>query len=166
MNLRSPMRPRGPRIWMFGSRRLLIRSGSRTCLRVFMRQSSGSGLALRQIIEPRSVRTLTTRRGWMRNYRGLLVMVAWSALLSFAACANITVNVYFPEKEVKSAYKSLEEELLQPTPKKEQEQAPTQPPTSRLWQGRQLLLAVTGAWRFTLVTEAMAQDDLSRRITG
>src|SRR5574337_1442765 len=164
MNLRSPMRPRGPRIWMFGSRRLLIRSGSRTCLRVFMRQSSGSGLALRQIIEPRSVRTLTTRRGWMRNYRGLLVMVAWSALLSFAACANITVNIYFPEKDVKSAYKSLEEELLQ-TPKKEQGETPSQPPQSSLQQERQSVLAMIRASRLTLVSEAMAQDDLSRRIT-
>ncbi len=63
----------------------------------------------------------------MRNYRELLVMVAWSALLSFAACANITVNIYFPEKDVKSAYKSLEEELLQ-TPKKEQQETPAHPP--------------------------------------
>jgi hypothetical protein len=54
-------------------------------------------------------------------------MLTLSALFSFAACAVITVNVYFPEKDVKSAYKSLEEELLQPTPKKE---APVQPPTS------------------------------------
>src|SRR5574337_1949000 len=100
----------------------------------------------------------------MRNYRGLLVMVAWSALLSFTACANITVNIYFPEKDVKSAYKSLEEELLQ-TPKKEQQEAPAEPPRSRLQQERQPLLVMTRAWRMTLVTEAMAQDDLSRRIT-
>src|SRR5574337_761862 len=164
MNLRSPMRPRGPRIWMSGSRQLLIRSGSLTCLRVFMRQSSGSGLASRQIIEPRSVRTLTTRRGWMRNYRGLLVMVAWSALLSFTACANITVNIYFPEKDVKSAYKSLEEELLQ-TPKKEQQETPAESPRSYLQQGRQSLLAMIRASQLTLVTDAMAQEDLSRRIT-
>ena len=96
----------------------------------------------------------------MRRYRQPLVMLTLSALLSVAACAVITVNVYFPEKDVKSAYKSLEEELLQ-TPKKEQEEAPK----SSLWQGRQLLLAVTRTWRTMLVTEAMAQDDLSRRIT-
>lgn len=30
----------------------------------------------------------------------------------FAACAVITVNVYFPEKDVKQAYKSLDEMLL------------------------------------------------------
>jgi hypothetical protein len=93
-------------------------------------------------------------------------MLTLSALLSFAACAVITVNVYFPEKDVKSAYKSLEEELLQQTPKKEKEAEPAQPPTSGLRQGRQtLLLAVIRTWRMALVTEAMAQDDLSRRIT-
>lgn len=31
---------------------------------------------------------------------------------TFAACAVITVNVYFPEKDVKQAYKSLDEMLL------------------------------------------------------
>ena len=101
----------------------------------------------------------------MRSYRELFAMCTVIALLSFAACANITVNIYFPEKDVKSAYKSLEEELLH-TPKKEQEQAPTQSPTSSLRQGRQLLLvAMTRASQMTLVTEAIAQDDLSRRIT-
>lgn len=32
----------------------------------------------------------------------------------FAACAVITVNVYFPEKAAKEAYKSLDEMLLKP----------------------------------------------------
>ncbi|MDE2058869.1 MAG: DUF1318 domain-containing protein [candidate division NC10 bacterium] len=100
----------------------------------------------------------------MRNHRKSLVMLALSALFSFAACAVITVNVYFPEKDVKSAYKSLEEELLQ-TPKKEQQEAPAEPPKSSLRQGRQPLLVMTRAWHMALVTEAMAQDDLSRRIT-
>ena len=53
----------------------------------------------------------------MRRYKEHLVIVSLGALLSFAACAIITVNVYFPEKDIKSAYKSLEDELLQPTPK-------------------------------------------------
>lgn len=96
----------------------------------------------------------------MRNYRELLAMCTLGALLSVAACAVITVNVYFPEKDVKSAYKSLEEELLQ-TPKKEQEETPK----SSLWQRQQLRMAVTHVWHMMSVTEAMAQDDLSRRIT-
>ncbi|MFO0752071.1 MAG: DUF1318 domain-containing protein [Thermodesulfovibrionales bacterium] len=39
-----------------------------------------------------------------------------AALLAFffAACAVITVNIYFPEKDVKEAYKSLEKELMTP----------------------------------------------------
>lgn len=101
----------------------------------------------------------------MRRHRKQLVMFTLSALLSFAACAVITVNVYFPEKDVKSAYKSLEEELLQPTPKKEKKEAPGQSPTSSLRQGQQSTLAVIRTWRVTLVSEAMAQDDLARRIT-
>jgi hypothetical protein len=88
------------------------------------------------------------------------MMFTLGTLLSFAACAVITVNVYFPEKDVKSAYKSLEEELLQQTPKQEKEA-----PTSGLQQGRQSLLTMVRASRITLVTEAWAQDDLSRRIT-
>jgi hypothetical protein len=30
------------------------------------------------------------------------------------SCAIITVNIYFPEKEVKEAYKELEKELMTP----------------------------------------------------
>ncbi|MBI2883047.1 MAG: DUF1318 domain-containing protein [Candidatus Methylomirabilis oxyfera] len=101
----------------------------------------------------------------MRRNRKPLVMLTLSALFSFVACANITVNIYFPEKDVKSAYKSLEEELLQPTPKKEKEETPAQSPTSGLRQGRQSLLTMVRALRITLVAEALAQDDLSRRIT-
>ena len=38
------------------------------------------------------------------------LLVGMSGLL--AACAIITVNVYFPEKAVKEAYKSLDDMLL------------------------------------------------------
>ena len=101
----------------------------------------------------------------MRRYQKQLVMFTLSSLLSFAACAVITVNVYFPEKDVKSAYKSLEEELLQPAPQKGKDAAPVQSPTSSLRQGQQSMLAVIRTWRVTLVSEALAQDDLARRIT-
>ncbi len=101
----------------------------------------------------------------MRRHRQPLGILTLSALLSIAACAVITVNVYFPEKDVKSAYKSLEEELLQQTPKKGKEDAPAQSPTSSLRQGRQSLLTMIRASQISLVTEAFAQDDLSRRIT-
>lgn len=70
-----------------------------------------------------------------------------------AACAIITVNVYFPEKDVKQAYKSLDDMLLhqgdakgeagQPSP----EPKPGEKPQSGL-----------PPFRFSLVTEASAQE--------
>ena len=98
----------------------------------------------------------------MRTYKQHLVLVTLGALLSFAACAIITVNVYFPEKDVKSAYKSLEDELLEPGPKKPSP-TPSPKPSSRL-EIRSLLAAADG-WRIALVDEAFAQDDLAQRIT-
>lgn len=67
------------------------------------------------------------------------LLVSASALL--AACAIITVNVYFPEKAVKEAYKSLDDMLLKGAPEKpaavdklpEPEQKPAEAkPLSRL----------------------------------
>lgn len=51
------------------------------------------------------------------------VLTALSLIL--LSCAVITVNIYFPEKEVKSAFKSLEEELLKGQPS-EQQQTPSE----------------------------------------
>jgi len=50
------------------------------------------------------------------------VIAAATGLL--AACAFITVNVYFPEKDVKQAYKSLDEMLLKQQPKEDLQQLP------------------------------------------
>ncbi len=97
----------------------------------------------------------------MSRYKEHLLVVTLGALVSVAACAIITVNVYFPEKDVKSAYNSLEDELLQPTPKKE-DSTPAPKPSSHL-QGP-TLPALGGPWRIALVTDAFAQDDLSQRI--
>jgi hypothetical protein len=52
------------------------------------------------------------------------VIAAATGLL--AACAFITVNVYFPEKDVKQAYKSLDEMMLKQQPKEELQQPPEQ----------------------------------------
>ena len=41
-----------------------------------------------------------------------LIVVALSIII--ASCAVITVNIYFPEKDVKEAYKALEKELMTP----------------------------------------------------
>ena len=98
----------------------------------------------------------------MCRYKDRLLILTLGALLSFAACAIITVNVYFPEKDVKAAYKSLEDELLEPAPKKPGP-APSPKPSSRL--ERRSLLAAANVWQFALVTDALAQDDLAQRIT-
>ncbi len=55
-----------------------------------------------------------------RHLRLLLI----GATVVIAACAVITVNIYFPEKDVKEAYKVLEKELMAPgTPGGEQKPA-------------------------------------------
>ncbi len=45
------------------------------------------------------------------------------------SCAIITVNIYFPEKDVKEAYKELEKELM--TPGKEKEEQPKSEPSAK-----------------------------------
>lgn len=60
-----------------------------------------------------------------------------------ASCAVITVNIYFPEKDVKEAYKALEKELMAPGQEMEQE-APAGKPESSI--------------RLRLVPSAYAQE--------
>ncbi len=57
------------------------------------------------------------------------VIAAATGLL--AACAFITVNVYFPEKDVKQAYKSLDEMLLKQQPKEDQQLPDKQNPAEK-----------------------------------
>jgi uncharacterized protein YdbL (DUF1318 family) len=101
--------------------------------------------------------------------RNLLLTMACALL---AACAVITVNVYFPEKDVKQAYKSLDEMLLKqggepgpagvtppavPEPEKKEE------PKPQSW----LRIIPAG---FSLVSEAWAEetvaDDLAVELSG
>jgi len=68
------------------------------------------------------------------------------------SCAIITVNIYFPEKDVKEAYKTLEEELMGPDEQKPDEQQPETKPESSI--------------RFEFVSSAYAQEeDLAGKIT-
>jgi uncharacterized protein YdbL (DUF1318 family) len=70
-----------------------------------------------------------------------------------AACAIITVNVYFPEKDVKQAYKSLDEMLLhQGDTKGDSGQTTPEPKSAEKPQSGLLPL------RFSFVTEANAQE--------
>lgn len=82
-----------------------------------------------------------------------------------AACAFITVNVYFPEKDVKQAYKSLDDMLLNQGGKKaptenavpEGEPKPSEEkPTSLLENGHH--------FGVSLVREAYAEEDLSKKL--
>jgi hypothetical protein len=61
-----------------------------------------------------------------------------------AACAVITVNIYFPEKDVREAYKALEKELMSPDGETEQKMDPEGKPES--------------LFRFEIVPAAYAQD--------
>ncbi len=64
--------------------------------------------------------------------------VMWFTAFIFfviASCAVITVNIYFPEKDVKEAYKNLEKELMTPGEKgqdQKQEETPSQKPESSI----------------------------------
>jgi uncharacterized protein YdbL (DUF1318 family) len=76
-----------------------------------------------------------------------------------AACAFITVNVYFPEKDVKQAYKSLDEMLLkQGAPAKPEV---TQPDPDSKEPGEKPVSLIPS---FRLVPEACAQDDLAEKL--
>ena len=68
-------------------------------------------------------------------------------LIFLVACAVITVNIYFPEKDVKEAYKSLEKELMG-TEKSSPEQQPADKPGT----------SPDSSIRFELVTSAYAQE--------
>jgi uncharacterized protein YdbL (DUF1318 family) len=73
-------------------------------------------------------------------------LTVFALFLIVVSCAVITVNIYFPEKDVKEAYKVLEEELM-----KTNGQGDKQMPESSI--------------RFELITTAYAQDaDLADKI--
>jgi hypothetical protein len=74
--------------------------------------------------------------------------VMWLAeilIVMLVSCAVITVNVYFPEKDVKEAYKTLEKELTTPG---KPEQEPNNKPDSK----------DQSSIRFELVSSANAQE--------
>lgn len=72
-----------------------------------------------------------------------LTFALFSLSLIIASCAVITVNIYFPEKDVKEAYKVLEKELMAPSEKGE-EQKPAGKPESSI--------------RFEFISSAHAQE--------
>ena len=74
----------------------------------------------------------------MKGMRIVLI----TAIAVVVSCAVITVNIYFPEKDVKEAYKTLEKELM--TPEEKPEPKPEGQPRSRIG--------------FELLSTALAQE--------
>ncbi len=74
-------------------------------------------------------------------------LMAGALFFVLVSCAVITVNIYFPEKDVKEAYKALEKELMTPGENKE-ETKPTKAPGNK----PESLL------RFELMSSAYAQE--------
>lgn len=80
-----------------------------------------------------------------------IACVACAFFFVVASCAVITVNIYFPEKDVKEAYKTLEKELMSPA-EKDREPKPEGKPQSSI--------------RFELLSAAYAQEaGLSEKIS-
>jgi uncharacterized protein YdbL (DUF1318 family) len=79
--------------------------------------------------------------------RGKWLGIGILLLVLLVACAVITVNIYFPEKDVKEAYKSLEKELMGT-----EESTPDQQPTDKSG------TSPNSSIRFELVTSAYAQE--------
>ncbi len=75
--------------------------------------------------------------------------LAFASLMIMAACAVITVNIYFPEKDVKEAYKALEKELMTTDQKTEEKKPGTKP------EGKSKPESLI---RFELVATAYAQE--------
>ncbi len=83
------------------------------------------------------------------NMKKRIKLATIGLLLIIAACAVITVNVYFPEKDVKEAYKALEKELMT-TDQKGGEQKPGTKPEDKP--------KPESSIRFELVATAYAQE--------
>jgi Protein of unknown function (DUF1318) len=95
---------------------------------------------------------MNTPRGVSRTGGGLDMkrkrrFLAPALVFVLVSCAVITVNIYFPEKDVKEAYKALEKQLMTPE-EKMQETAPQEGPTGK----------PEGSLRFDLISSAYAQE--------
>ena len=86
--------------------------------------------------------------------------LAAALLFTIASCAVITVNVYFPEKDVKEAYKNLEKELMSPG-------GGSQGQKPENGAGARSPVRPESSIRFELATPAYAQDTATEeRIVG
>ncbi|SNB47293.1 DUF1318 domain-containing protein [Geobacter sp. DSM 9736] len=98
------------------------------------------------------------------NVRMIVKWLLMWACGSLAACAIITVNVYFPEKDVKQAYKSLDEMLLKQGDSQEGAQPGTGSGNGAEGENKpQSWLLYKGVSLF-LVTEAHAEEPVADQL--
>ena len=85
-----------------------------------------------------------------------------------AACAVITVNVYFPEKAVKDAYKSLDDMLLKNSAEKTPEPGGKTPDGPETLKPQSRLLDALPSFSFAAVAHAAENiaDDLAVELAG
>lgn len=86
---------------------------------------------------------ITVNKKEVKSMKRKIALLAGTLLFVLVSCAVITVNIYFPEKDVKEAYKTLEKELMG-TDQKTDETKPEGKPESSI--------------RFELVPSAYAQE--------
>jgi Protein of unknown function (DUF1318) len=97
----------------------------------------------------------------------ILKWVSAGVCFFLAACAIITVNVYFPEKDVKQAYKSLDEMLLKPggdakPPPEGQPPAPAPGGTEeKKGDGKPLSWFYEGGFALSLIPAAYAEEPIA-----
>jgi hypothetical protein len=77
-----------------------------------------------------------------------------------AACAIITVNVYFPDKDVKQAYKSLDDMLLHQG-EGDKGNAPAAPPAEKNEVVKPQTKLLPGDFSLSLVSEACAAENVA-----
>jgi hypothetical protein len=112
----------------------------------------------------------------VKTVRIVFLVGVLTVSISLLSCATVTVNVYFPAEEVRQAYETLEQELLQP-PKEEppgSEKAPKKDesgnkpqslmkyPDKPQLQSKRFILK--RKFSLDLSTYAWAQDNLDRQI--
>ena len=85
----------------------------------------------------------------MKKMKKKIMFPVLAGLCIVAACAVITVNIYFPEKDVKEAYKTLEKELMAPEGQKGGQNPGTNPADMQ---------KPESSIRFELVSSAYAQE--------
>lgn len=96
----------------------------------------------------------------------------WTAVLIFAAvtlssCFSITVNVYFPAKDVKSAFKSLEDDLMKGGAKEgPDETAPAAPEGDKAAPGPQGSIGIEFGPRSAYADTGELSSELAGKLKG